>query len=84
VFSTPQLTAIEVLSSEDRHSKVQARIEDYRSFGVPYIWTIDPIKRIGWDCSDSNWIHKERFDVTNTPIYLSLTDLFRELDAAES
>jgi hypothetical protein len=33
---------------------------------------IDPIQRIGWDCSDSNWMHRERFQVVNTPIHLSL------------
>jgi hypothetical protein len=30
VFTRPQLVAIEVLSPEDRHSKVQEKIEDYR------------------------------------------------------
>ena len=84
VFSSPQLIAIEVLSPEDRHSKIQEKIDDYRTFGVPYIWVIDPIKRVGWDCSDGNWIQKDRFEVTASPIYMSLTELFRELDISES
>jgi hypothetical protein len=45
---------------------------------------VDPIKRLGWDCSDGNWMRKERFEVTGSPIYLDLRDLFKELDAAES
>lgn len=60
IFTHPQLIAIEVLSPEDRHSKMQERIEDFIKFGVRDIWVIDPIKRIGWNCSDGNWIRQER------------------------
>jgi len=54
VFSEPQLIAIEVLSPEDLHSKMQERIEDYRRFGVRHIWVVDPVKRrgvglLGWE-----------------------------------
>ena len=45
VFSQPQLIAIEVLSPEDRHARVQAKIEDYRQFGVTHIWIVDPVER---------------------------------------
>lgn len=84
VFNQPQLIAIEVLSPEDRHSKVQEKIEDYCGFQVPSIWVVDPIKRLGWDCSDGNWTRKERFEVAGSPIYLDLSELFKELDAAEA
>jgi Uma2 family endonuclease len=84
VFDQPQLIAVEVLSPEDRHSRVQEKIDDYRNFQVPNIWIVDPIKRIGWDCSDGNWTRKERFEVVGTPIHLDLRDLFEELDAAEA
>lgn len=84
VFDQPQLIVVEVLSPEDRQSRTQEKIEDYRSFQVLNIWIVDPIKRIGWDCSDGNWTRKDRFEVSGTPIYLDLPDLFKELDAAEA
>ena len=84
VFTRPQLIAIEVLSPEDRHSKVQEKIEDYRQFQVPNIWIVDPVQRIGWDCSNGNWIRSNRFTVAGSAIYLDLDELFRELDAAEA
>lgn len=84
VFDQPQLIAVEVLSPEDRQSGVQEKIDDYRGFQVPNIWVVDPIKRLGWDCSDGNWTRKDRFEVAATAIYLDLHDLFRELDAAEA
>lgn len=84
VFTRPQLIVIEVLSPEDRQLRMQARIEDYRRFQIPYIWVVDPAKRIGWDCSDGNWLRKDRFEVSDAPIYLDLLQLFRDLDAAEA
>jgi Uma2 family endonuclease len=84
VFSHPQLIAIEVLSPEDRQSRVQGKIEDYRQSGIPHIWIVDPVKRVGWDCSDGNWTRRSRFEVAGAEIYLDLEELFKELDAAEA
>lgn len=80
VFKKPQLIAIEVLSPEDRHSRIDARLRNFASFGVPNLWVIEPEARIGWDCSDGNWVRKERFEVANSPIYLSLSELFAKID----
>jgi Uma2 family endonuclease len=84
VFTHPQLIVVEVLSPEDRHARVQQKIEDYRRFGVANIWIVDPAKRLGCDCSDGNWTRKDRFEVSASPIYLDLAELFRDLDAAEA
>jgi Uma2 family endonuclease len=80
VFTRPQLIAIEVLSPEDRHSRIEARMNNFRSFGVPNLWVVDPETRSGWDLSDGNWVRKERFEVANSPIYLSLPELFAKID----
>jgi len=69
-------------SRED--STVRAEIDDYIAFGIPHIWVIDPKKHIGWDCSDGNWLRKERFEVTGSPIYLSLDELFQQIAAEEA
>ena len=80
VFTRPQLIAIEVLSPEDRHARIDERLSNFRDFGVPNIWVVDPETRTGWDCSDGNWVRKERFEVANSPIYLSLHELFARID----
>jgi Uma2 family endonuclease len=84
VFTRPQLVSIEVLSPEDRHSKAQEKIDEYRAFKIQGIWVIDPVNRIGWDCSDGNWTRKDRFELAGTPIRLDMQELFSELDAAEA
>lgn len=80
VFTRPQLIAIEVLSPEDRRSRMDKKIQNYIAFGVPNIWVVDPQKRIGWDCSDGGWTPAERFAVANSPIYLALAELFAKID----
>ena len=71
---------IEILSPEDRISKYQERLADYRRMGVPNIWLIDPQGRRGYDCSTGNWIETVSFQVTGTSIGLDLSLLLAELD----
>ncbi len=72
VFTHPPLIVVEVLSPEDRQSRVLQKIDDYRRFQVPHIWIVDPAKRIGWDCSDGNWLRRNRLDVPGSAVYLDL------------
>jgi Uma2 family endonuclease len=47
IFRTPPFLAIEILSPDDRASDLQEKLEDYLSFGVPFVWVIDPRRRPG-------------------------------------
>jgi Uma2 family endonuclease len=84
VFTRPQLIAVEVLSPEDRHARMDKKIRNYLDFGVRHVWVVDPATRTGWDCSEGNWLRQQRFEVAGGPIYLSLPELFAELDEAEA
>jgi Uma2 family endonuclease len=42
VLTTPPLLVIEILSPEDRPIRVNRTVQDWREFGVPYVWVIDP------------------------------------------
>jgi Uma2 family endonuclease len=46
VFTRPPFLCIEILSPEDRVSRMQRKIEDYLNFGVQYVWMIDPKRPI--------------------------------------
>lgn len=40
--TVPPFLAVEILSPEDRMVRMQAKIQDYLSIGVEWIWLIDP------------------------------------------
>ena len=42
IVTKPPLLCVEVLSSEDRMSRIEARIQDYLEMGVSYVWVLDP------------------------------------------
>lgn len=48
VLERAPLVAIEILSPEDRMTRVRARIEDYLSIGTRFVWLIDPAVRRAW------------------------------------
>jgi Uma2 family endonuclease len=48
VFTTPPFLCIEILSPDDRMSRVQQKIDDYLGFGVRYIWVVDPETTRAW------------------------------------
>lgn len=48
VITEPPLLCVEILSPEDRATRIQARIDDYLNMGVPCVWLIDPATRRAW------------------------------------
>ena len=80
VFTRPPLVAIEVLSPEDRHARMDRKIRHYIEFGVLNVWIIDPKMRCGWNSSTGDWVRTSRFTVADTPIYLDLSELFAKID----
>ncbi len=48
VVQQPPALCIEILSPEDRWSRIQVRLNDYLAFGVQTIWIIDPYSKEAW------------------------------------
>lgn len=47
---SPPLVAIEILSPDDRLAKVREKLEEYKSWGVPHVWLVDPHSRRLYTC----------------------------------
>ena len=45
IITNPPFLCIEILSPSDRLTEMQDRIDDYISFGVRYVWLINPRTR---------------------------------------
>ncbi|MBV9761817.1 MAG: Uma2 family endonuclease [Acidobacteriaceae bacterium] len=50
----PPRLCVEVLSPDDRWTRVNASIRDYQFMGVPCIWVVDPYSSRAWIFEDDN------------------------------
>lgn len=82
VTQTPPLICIEILSPEDRLTRAEVVLADYRALGVQNIWLIDPLRRSAFTFDQTGLRHTDptRLAVPNTPILLDLTEPFAALD----
>jgi len=82
VFTKPPLLVIEVLSKDDTLRGMQDRVDDYRAFGIPNIWVLDPVKRRAYVCMHGDFREPDNqiLEVPGSPIRVPLPELFADLD----
>ena len=82
IITFAPLLCIEILSKDDRLHEIQERVDDYASIGTPLTWVVDPWKRVGYHASTKGFLQPDDhiLRVANTPIAVSLPDLFTQLD----
>lgn len=78
IFSTPPFLCIEILSPEDRMSRVQDRIDDYFTMGVPNVWVIDPARRCAFTATASGDLHRvnEVLRTSDPSLEVPLAEIF--------
>lgn len=76
------LLCIEVLSPEDRLSRMRHKVNEFVAFGVRNIWVLDPWERVGYYASSKGFKQPDdgTLRVEGTPIQIVLADIFAELD----
>lgn len=76
IFRSPPFICIEVLSKDDRLSEMRERVQDYLTFGVPYIWILDPATRQAWRCIPEGTQEVSELRTENPETVVPLVDLF--------
>jgi Uma2 family endonuclease len=78
VFRTPPFLVVEILSKDDRASDLQEKIDDYLTFGVAFVWVLDPRRRAGMvHTADGSWEVRDGVLRTGGPnIDLPLAELW--------
>jgi Uma2 family endonuclease len=82
VIVDPPMLVIEILSPDDSYSDTQERAQDYRTMGVETVWIIDPKTPTGRMCRGAQWVEASRLEVSGTPLYVNLPDIFSQLMTA--
>ena len=75
---TPPLIAIEILSRQDRMSRVVRRLDDFVQMGIQNIWLLDPYELAAYTYSKNGLklIESDRIEIPSSSVYLDLTQLF--------
>lgn len=53
ILREPPFLCIEVVSPEDRMSRMEDKVDDYLKMGVPYVWVVDPQKKAAFQVTPS-------------------------------
>jgi Uma2 family endonuclease len=80
VPTKPPFICIEILSPEDRMSRVEVRINDYLAMGVPYVWVLDPETRQAFTATVAMGLQEVKSGVLKTDnpvIEVPLGEIFR-------
>jgi Uma2 family endonuclease len=75
VPETPPLVAIEVLSLDDRLTAVREKLDEYRRWGVPHVWLVDPHSRRLYTC-DAGLTEVSSLRIPELDIELRPEDIF--------
>ena len=76
VFRTPPFICIEILSPEDRLSRVRERLNDYLRFGVPYAFLLDPETRKAYRWTTAGMTEVTELRTENPDTLVPLESLF--------
>ena len=79
ILTKPPFLCIEVLSPEDRMSRVRQRIADYLEMGVPYVWVLDPETKQAYTATPAEGLREVKSGVlkTENPVLeVPLSELF--------
>jgi Uma2 family endonuclease len=79
VPSTPPLLVIEILSKDDRYHDLMEKLDEYRVWGVPNIWVVDPAAKRFSIYSESALKHVSSLALAEYPLELTPSILFSDL-----
>ncbi len=79
VPSAPPLLVIEILSKDDRYHGLMEKLEEYRIWGVPNIWVVDPLAKRLALYTASGLLYVSSLALADYPLELTPSVLFSDL-----
>ncbi|HTW65728.1 MAG TPA: Uma2 family endonuclease [Bryobacteraceae bacterium] len=75
----PAFLVVEIVSPDDRHSRLTHRLEDYRRWGVPHVWLVDPeLKRL-YEYSEAGLLQHAALRLPEFDFEISAQELFKDI-----
>lgn len=79
VPDTPPAIAIEILSKDDRYTNLMQKLEEYRTWGVPNIWIVDPATKRFSIYTEAGLQNVASFQLPGYEFELTQSGLFADL-----
>ena len=70
---------MEILSKDDRHTDLMQKLEEYRTWGVPNIWIVDPATKRLSVYTELGLQNVSSFNLAGYPFQLTQPELFADL-----
>jgi Uma2 family endonuclease len=80
ILTKPPFLCIEILSPEDRMSRIETRINDYLEMGVPAVWVLDPYTKQAFTATATEGLREVKSGILKTgepAIEVPLAEIFR-------
>jgi len=80
ILTRPPFLCIEILSPDDRMSRVETRISDYLEMGVRYVWVLDPQTKKAFSATSADGLREVKTGLLETSdprLELPLAEMFR-------
>jgi Uma2 family endonuclease len=77
--ANPAFIAIEIVSPDDNYHNLTQRLEDYRRWGVPHVWLVDPwLKRL-YECTDAGLLQRPSLALPDFDFAITAEEVFKDI-----
>ena len=78
VFTRPPVLCVEILSREDRMSRVMTVVHEYLGMGVPTVWVLDPLEKRAYVADSALGFREvtDRIATDDGNVVLTLDEIF--------
>jgi Uma2 family endonuclease len=76
VPTSPPLIAIEILSPDDRMAETLDKLREYRRWGVPHVWLVDPEAQVLYSFAEDALKASSRLDIPELSTELAPEHVF--------
>jgi Uma2 family endonuclease len=76
---TPAFVAIEIVSPDDRQGRLKERLQDYRRWGVPHVWLVDPQRKRLYEYTEAGLLQFPALRLPDFDFEISAQELFKDI-----
>jgi Uma2 family endonuclease len=75
----PAFVMAEIVAPEDSFTALVSRLEDYRRWGVPHVWALDPVLKRFYEYSEAGLLQFPSLRLPEFDFQISAQELFKDI-----